>query len=68
LQADAERNSVLVRQWRRAVERAAPLSSGRGPGRTAVVPQRFAGAVAAIEAAADAVPWRWATPGGPADR
>ncbi|WP_157630207.1 winged helix-turn-helix domain-containing protein [Salinispora arenicola] len=63
----AERDIVLHRQWRRAVEHAAGLPHlTRGPEdpRTATV----TATVHAIETAAQAVPWRWATPGGPADR
>ncbi|MEH1124869.1 helix-turn-helix domain-containing protein [Micromonospora sp. CPCC 206061] len=68
----AEQDALLRRQWRRAVEHAAALpqlvpqdeDGPREAGRAAEV----TAAVQRIEAAAEAMPWRWATPAGPADR
>lgn len=66
----AERNRLLERQWRRAVEHAAGRVSARRSGPVEDVGRavEVAAAVAAVDAAADAMPWRWATPGGPGDR
>lgn len=62
---------VLARQWARAVTRAAGLPARAVPDGADQVTSRVAevtAAVAAIHAAAEAVPWRWAGLGGPADR
>ncbi|MDR7304613.1 hypothetical protein [Haloactinomyces albus] len=64
--SSSEARSLLERQWNRAVLAAAHLPEGppgsRGSNAAVVA------TVAAIQAAADAVPWRWAGRSGPADR
>ncbi|MEV0732263.1 hypothetical protein [Polymorphospora sp. NPDC050346] len=63
----AEREALLARQWARAVEYAAQTPLPQREKRHDV-PDPTTTAIAAIEDAARAQPWRWATPAGPADR
>ena len=64
--AARERRALLSRQWAKAVQHAAdaPIPQTEDDGRVKAV----TAAVEAVEAAAAACPWRWATPAGPADR
>lgn len=67
-----EAAALLARQWTRAVDRAAELDpdAARDAGDRDDDPRvrEVTAAIAGIEAAAEAAPWRWSLPGGPADR
>ena len=66
---ETEAGALLTRQWARAVETASELAAPRqGTDEDSARVREVTAAVAAVEAMAEAMPWRWATQAGPADR